>query len=132
MEEALRSLLVGDATLTGQVGTRVSWGRRSQATSELPAVVLDRVSAPRDYHMGGAYGLVEARVQVDCLGLTYGAAKNAARAVMAVINGYSGTVSGTVFQRISIESERDYDEQESNAGRYLFVTSIDLLIWHTE
>lgn len=132
MEEALRALLVADAGVSAQVGTRIYWGRRSQSSSDLPAVVLEKVSAPRDYHYTGPSNLIESRVQVDCFGETYGAAKTSARAVISALNGYSGTQSGVVFQRISIENERDYDGQESAANRYLFVTSVDLLIWHDE
>lgn len=132
MEEALRSLLVADAGVSGQVGTRIYWGRRSQSTSELPAIVLEKISAPRDYHYTGPSNLIESRVQIDCFGLSYGQAKSAARAAIAKLNGYVGTQSGVVFQRISIDNERDYDAQESAANRYLFVTSVDLLIWHDE
>ena len=132
MEEALRALLVADAGVSAQVGTRIYWGRRSQSTSVLPAVVLEKVSAPRDYHYTGPSNLIESRVQVDCFGETYAQAKTSARAVISALNGYSGTQSGVVFQRISIENERDYDGQESAANRYLFVTSVDLLIWHDE
>lgn len=132
MEEALRALLAGTAAITNLTGTRIYWGRRSQSTSALPAIVLERVSGRRDYHMTDASGLVETRVQADCFGETYAQAKTAARALMDAVNAYSGTVSSTVFQRISIEGERDYDGKESNAARHLFVTSIDLLIWHSE
>jgi hypothetical protein len=132
MEEAFPSLLTGASGVTDLVGTRIYWGRRSQSTSALPAIVLTRVSGVRDYHMLDASGLVQSRVQVDCFAESYASAKSTARAVRDAVNSYSGTVGSTVFQHVTIDSERDYDETESGADRHLFVTSLDLLIWHTE
>lgn len=132
MEEAFRSLLIGNGSLTALVSNRISYGRRPQSVSELPAVVLEKVSAPREYNMDGPSGLVETRIQADCFGETYASAKTTARAVMGAVNGYSGTQSGVVIQRISIENERDSSGIESAANRYLFLTSIDFSIWHDE
>lgn len=132
MEEALIALLLANSGLTDLVGTRVYIGKRPQNESTLPAVLLSKVSAPRDYDFDGATGLIESRFQCDCYGNSYGSAKLAARALMVVVNGYSGTQSGVIIQKISIDSERDSNETESNADRHLFRTSIDLLIWHDE
>lgn len=132
MEDDFRALLAADDGIAAMTGTRIYWGRRSQSTSVLPAIVLARVSGVRDYHSLDASGLVQSRVQVDCFAENYGGAKYTARAVRDAINSYSGTVGATVFQHVTIDSERDYDETESGADRHLFVTSLDLLIWHTE
>lgn len=132
MEEALRAILAANSGVTTLTSTRIYWGRRSQSTSVLPAVVLEKVSAPRDYTYTAPSNLIESRVQVDCFGETYASAKAAARAVISALSNYSGTQSGVVIQRITIENERDYQGQESAANRYLFVTSVDLLIWHDE
>ena len=130
MEKALRALLRANAGLSALTGV-VDWGLRPQNDSSLPAVVLQRVYGGRDYHLTGASGLVESRVQADCYGETYGSAKGTANALMAIVNAYSATYDGVQFQRISIDSERDTNETEA-ADRHLFRTSIDLLIWHDE
>lgn len=132
MEENFRALIAADTGVSDRVGTRIYWGRRSGFSSTLPAIVLTRISGGRDYHMLDASGLVQSRIQVDCFATDYASAKYTARAVRDVINSYSGTVGETTFQRVTIDSERDYDETESGADRHLFVTSLDLLIWHTE
>jgi len=131
MEEALIGLLLADPTLAGQVGTRINWGRRPQDVSTLPAVVLWRVNGLRDYNFDGPTNLINSTVQCDCYGETYASAKRAARALMAATNGYDETIGGVGFQRVSIESERDTQETESN-GRHLFRCSVDLSIWHDE
>ena len=132
MEIALRALLIADTGVAAKVSSRVYWKRRSQNDSLLPAIVLTKVSAPRDYNMDGPNNLIESRVQADCYGETYADAKTTAMAVIAAVNGFSGTVSGVVIQRVSIENERDNDGKESVADRHLYLTSIDLLIWHDE
>jgi len=131
MEEALVTLLLADGTLSGLVGTRINWGVRPQANSTLPAIVLNRITGVRDYSLDGPTNLISSTVQCDCYGQSYGSAKQAARALMGVVNGYDQTASGVQFQRISIESERDTNETES-PGRYLFRCSIDIAIWHDE
>ncbi|MEW7009491.1 tail completion protein gp17 [Lentilitoribacter sp. EG35] len=132
MEEALIALLLADSGLAALVGSRVFIGQRPQNKSDLPAVLLSKVSAPRDYHMAGPSNLIQSRFQCDCYGDDYRSAKLTARALMSVVNGYKGTQSGVVVQLISIDGERDGNETESAADRHLFRTSIDLLIWHDE
>lgn len=132
MEEALISLLLEDAGVSALVSDRINFQRRSQSESSMPAIVMHKISAPRDYNMSGPSNLIETRIQVDCFGEKYKSAKTLARAVVAVLNGFSGVKSGVSFQRISIDNERDTDGKESAADRYLFMTSLDLLIWHDE
>ncbi len=131
MEEALRTILLGAAGVSALVGTRVDWGLRPQHVAALPAVVLHKISSPRDYNMDGASGLVDSRIQATCYGETYADAKLTARAVMAAVNGLATTQSGVVFQRIDIDNERDGNGEQQN-GHHLFWTSIDLQIWHDE
>tara|TARA_R110000868_G_scaffold291244_2_gene551690 strand:+ start:305 stop:700 length:396 start_codon:yes stop_codon:yes gene_type:complete len=131
MEEAFIGILLADSGLSALVSTRMSWGKRPQNQSDLPAVVLYRITGMRDYNLDGASGLVDSTVQCDCYAETYSSAKATARALMTAINAYDQTSSGVAFQRISIDSERDTNETESN-GRYLFRCSVDLSIWHDE
>ena len=131
MEQALRSLLRADASLAALVSTRVDWGRRPQSDGELPGIVLMRVGGRRDLNMGGASGLVESLVQVDCYGETYSDAKLAARAIRDIVNGFSGAQSGTIFQLISIDNERDQNET-GPSEKHLHMISLDLTIWHDE
>lgn len=124
MEEALRALLKADSGLITLTSTRIDWGARTQGAGS-PAVVLHRISGVRGQHMQGPDGLIESRVQVDCLGATYALAKETARAVIAVLNGHRGGV----FQRIFVESERD--DHDLSPPDPLYRTRLDLLIWHS-
>ncbi|MBK8772800.1 MAG: hypothetical protein IPM06_20550 [Rhizobiales bacterium] len=91
--------------------------------------MLRRISGVRDYKLSGATGLVESRVQVDCYGSTYASAKAVARAVEAVLSGYSGTQGATTFDGIFLIAERDLiDDDESPAD--LHGVSLDFMVWH--
>jgi hypothetical protein len=93
-------------------------------------VNLHVITAPRDYHSTGASGLRETRVQVDCWAETYAKAKGIARAVEAVVSGYSGTVGGVWFQGIFIDTERDDDTGNAGDGVTRYRTMLDLSVWH--
>lgn len=131
MEEAFIALLLADSSLDAQVGNRIYWARRPQEIPAMPAIVLFRITGDRDNHMTAASGLVFSRVQCDCYGETYASAKQTARALRDIVNGYNASSGGTDFQGIFIDSERDTNETEAD-GRHLFRTSIDLDIWHDE
>lgn len=130
METALISLILSSEDVVAHVGDAVRPGRRDQSDGP-DAIVLHRISGPRDYTMDGASGLVQSRVQANCFGGTYRAADETAKALRRFLNGFSGTFEGVQFQRIDIDNERSTDDTES-PGRHLFMKQIDLLIWHDE
>ena len=127
MEETLMGLLLGAAALTAHVGTRINWTAKPQSVSGLPYIVLQRIDGVRDYHMRGASGYVESRVQADFYAANYTAGKKAARALIAVLSGYRGGI----FQGIFIDSERDLPAADAGEVTQLFRTSVDLIIHHT-
>lgn len=126
MEEALTSLLASVA------GGRRYWVRAAQGAAR-PYVVLNVISAPRDYHTRGASGYVQSRVQCDCYGDTYSSTKTTARAVRAAT---SGVRSGAI-QGIFVETERDLPDGDAGPAanqpvNNLFRISVDLIIHHIE
>jgi hypothetical protein len=130
MEEALRTFLLAGTDLAALVGTRVHWVRSPQAAAS-PRVVLYRIDGLRDMHMQGPSGLVASRVQVDCIGASYGSAKTVARAVEAILSGYSGSAGGIRFEGCFLIGERD-DFEDTDTPDKLFRTSLDFNIWHKE
>lgn len=132
MEEALRSILVGNSGVTALVGQRVYWRLAPQTTSTASWIVMHRIGGSRDNHMQGASGLVSSGVQIDCVGGSYSAAKLAARAVVAVLSGYRATVGGMAIQGIFVRAERDDDEPATGDTATRFRTSLDVDIWHPE
>lgn len=129
MEEALIAKLLADGGVAALVGTRVYPVARPQG-SVFPAVTLATVSNVPVYTNDGESGIAEARVQIDCWGETYGSVKTAARAVIAALSAFFGTVDGTVFQYVLLDGERDSRESGSNAPEYLFRTQLDFRVWY--
>ena len=117
MEEAFRALLVG-APSVGLSGTHVNFGTHPQGTT-LPAIVLTVVDNAQGLTLGGPDGLWEGRVQVDCYGDDYSAAKRLSRAVEGILNGHADDA----FQGIFLVATRD--THETGATDRPFRVSLD-------
>ena len=132
MEEALIGYLIASVSLAALVGSgpqsRIHWVRSPQGTAS-PRVVLYKISGLRDMALGGPTGFVSSRVQIDCIGPSYGSAKTVARAVEARLSGYSGTTGNVQFEAIFLVGERD-DFVDAETPDKLFRTSLDFNIWH--
>lgn len=128
MEENLISLLLSDSGLSALVSSRIHPGSLPQGAT-LPAIVMNRISGAPQYSDEGETGLNEARVQLDCWADTYSQAKLVARAVIARLSAFSGTVGTTEFANIMLDDERDLREGGGNAAEYPFRTSLDFSVW---
>ena len=124
MEADLLAKIKATTAVSALVSTRVNWSRRPQGEA-LPAIVLHRIGGMPDVHHGGASGLSVSRVQVDCWGASYGAAKAIARAVQSAITARTFTQGSTRFDVILVDSERDDSSDETTP---LFRTSLDLMV----
>jgi hypothetical protein len=129
MEDALTDLLLAYTPLTALVGQDVTPSVRLQATG-LPAVVITRVSGARDYHMGGASGLTQSRMQIDCYGSTWPQAKSVARAVIARLSGFNGRTTASVIRSAMLDSERHFFEGEDPETVHRI--SLDFNVWASE
>lgn len=127
MEEALIARLLASTALAALVGDRITPGRRDQGAA-LPALVVHKIDAPRDYHLQGASGLITARMQVDCWGADYASAKRAARAVAAAMSGARWSAAGVRFDGVLVEDESDDTFDEGSEA--LFRTRLDLMVHH--
>ncbi len=120
MEEALTALLAPIA------GGRRFWVR-GPASAPRPFVVLNRIDGVPLYQYSGANGYVASRVQIDVYADTYTATKTVARAVNALLSGYSGGA----IQAIFVENEgRDLPAADAGDVTNLFRTSIDIVVHH--
>ena len=127
MEYALIAKLLATVGITGITGTRSNWSRRPQGEA-LPAIVLHRIDGAPDYHLQAPSGLVESRVQMDCWGDDYVAAKDLARAVETALSGQAFVQGAIRFDVILIVDERDSTFDE--APDTFFRTSLDLIVRH--
>jgi hypothetical protein len=106
LEEGLNTHLLADGTVTGLVGTRI-YPLQAPQDADLPALVYQRISGPRDQTQSGPSGLVEARMQLTYLGATYSEAKSVAEAVRGSIDGFSGTMGGIAVNACQLDNEID-------------------------
>ena len=128
MEEGIIGKLLARPEVTALVSTRVSPGRRPQA-SVLPAIDVNTISGAPVYTDDGESGLASARVEINCWGQTYSSAKLVARAVKASLSAFVGESAGITFQNILLDAERDFSETGSNAAEYLYRTNLDFIVW---
>lgn len=123
MKSALRARLKNSGAVAALVGTRVDWGARPQG-KVLPAITLNVIGAPRDYHMAGADRTQQYRVQVDCYGETYASADAVRQVVIACLEPANGD-----FQASFVE--RDSDEQDMTETGLIHIASMDFKITHS-
>lgn len=123
MEEALRALMKADPGIVTACSAKVEWGAQPQ-DAVAPFITLHRISGGRAVTLTSLAGCDEARVQVECWGPTYLAAKTAARAAVSLLSGYRSAT----FRRVVIDSESD--DHDLDPPTPLYRTRLDLLIWH--
>lgn len=128
MEEALRDYLASQAGVAALVGSRIYWAERPQA-SDLPAIVLHKISGVRGYTTRKADGLVRVRIQIDCWSDQYADAKAVARAVTTVLSGAIFERTGVTFRGAFVDAEQDSREDKNGGGR-ISRTRVDVVIWH--
>jgi hypothetical protein len=130
MEEALLAYLLAQSGVSSLVGTRAHWGKRPQGEA-LPGFVMQVISRTPSYVYEGGSDLAEARVQIDCYGANYKAARLLARAVRAPLDGVRFTQSSIRFEAFSL-SERDLNEAGTTDAERTFRVSMDFQIYHQE
>jgi hypothetical protein len=122
MKPEFRAILLAAGGVSARVGSRIAWGERGQGLA-LPAIVLDLVSEDTGLTLEGPDGLWQSRVQVDCYALSYAAADDALRAVIAALHGYRGGV----FHLIEHVGGGDNREGGSNEADRPFQLSTDFM-----
>lgn len=122
MEEAIRALLLASSGVVSLCGDRIDFGANTQGAG-YPRIVLWVIGDAEGHTLEGPDGLSVGRVQVDCYGVTYGAAKQVSRAVRALLDGYSGGE----FQGVFLAGTRDTREGGSNEAERPFRTSLDFI-----
>ncbi|BAQ69181.1 hypothetical protein NHU_02026 [Rhodovulum sulfidophilum] len=124
----LTDLLLSDPGLAALVGPRITWGRRAPG-EELPALVLMRVGATRDYHMKGVGALCRTRIQAEILATTLAEAGEVEARLVARLDGIRGPHGGTDFRGIFVEALRDgLDTDRDGSGIHRILA--DLIIHH--
>lgn len=114
--------------LASVAGGRRYWVAAPQDESVKPYLVLNRIDGVPDYHLQGASGLVESRLQIDIYDASRWGAETTSRQVKSILSGYRGGMIRGVF----INDERDLPASDAGNVTQLFRISLDLTIIHTE
>lgn len=130
MEENLVTRLTDNAGVSAIAGQRVSWFGRVRGDG-LPALVLGKVSAGREYDHAGPDGLDSPRIQIDCIANTAAQTVALKRAVLACMEP-AATVGDTKFHNAFLEGEIWIDDSEQDGGEALFQLSLDFIFYHEE
>lgn len=133
IEKAIYSLLSGDVTLSGLVGTRIDPILVPQS-DDMPAVTYKQLPSRRDDTLGGPTGLVRSQWQFTCWSDLYAEAREVADALRQAISGYSGSGTGVVIQVIMAPSD-EHDVPADPAGKNVarrYGKALDFEIWFCE
>jgi hypothetical protein len=120
VEEQIKARLMNSSAVTALAGDRIEWGGNLQG-SPMPRVALFVVSDVEGVTIDAPDGMSQGRIQLDCYGATYSAAKALARAVRAALHGYAG--GG--LQLVSLIAARDTREGGTNEADRPFRCSLD-------
>lgn len=97
MQQKLANLLLVSAPLSALVGNRLQWDSLPQGQPQ-GYISMSVISGVVDYHMTGASGFVQTRVQFDCRDATAAKARAIAEALEARLSGFRGVFQGYHFQ----------------------------------
>lgn len=99
VEHAVRSKLVATASVSDLVSTRVFQLRLPQKPT-LPAIRLQLIDEPKDYHLRGESGATRARLQVDVYGSESVASvgNDPYESVTTIADAVDAVLSGQVFE----------------------------------
>lgn len=130
IEQALIKHLLANPGVTTLVKDRVHLKKYPQR-GELPAIVIHKVSGPREHSHDGPSALAHPRYQFDIYAKDAQAANDLAEKVRLALDGYKGTMGGVDGVRVDgvfLEDERDdYDD-----GAEVQACSLDFTVWHGE
>jgi hypothetical protein len=133
IEVAIRSLLLNAQPVTAVVQDRVYFLTRPQ-NERRACCILTLAGLTRPHTMDGAAGYATGTVRVDVLASTYKDVKELAAAVVATLDGYSGTEEGVNVGYLECESEEDIEQAplEGQAVPQQYGISIEVSFLYTE
>ena len=132
LEDAIYTMLNGDATLTTFVNDRIYAGKAPQGAA-LPLLVFRRVSADRQPHQAGVGNFVEAFMEFNCWATTNREAAQIAERVRKICDGFRGQVNGVTMDKVYISNETHDVLQPTDASDVSdHWVALEFGFWHRE
>lgn len=127
---SIRTLILADATIAGQVGTRVHSDLIPQG-STLPAISYRVIDTIPNEHLTGVVDLFNARIEINCHARTRGTANTLSNLVRAELQkNHRGTSGGTYIYQISLQTGEQYMVEPIAEGsdQQRYITSQDFSV----
>jgi hypothetical protein len=123
IETSLRTYIVGIPAIVALIGSRM-YPVALPPNVTLPAISYFRVSEPGDYTHQGPSRLQDARFQFSCWATTWVGARAIVTALLAALEGYTGTLTGVFIGHSLLAGMRDVAEPEAN----IYHIAVDFMI----
>jgi hypothetical protein len=138
IQQGLFQLIQSDATTASLVnmtnGRGVYWilAPKANKVSELPVIILSRVSTSDTITMSGDAGFRNALFQVSCMAGDYYTSKLIAQAIRNLLKSYTGNLPDTASTAVaSVTQEKDFDlpYEEGGVG-FVYQAILQFRIWY--
>jgi hypothetical protein len=118
IDTALFTRMSTFAGLSALIGTRIYPAPAAQDVAG-DYVTIQQISGPRQYAMGGATGLVDARFQVDCWSGSSVGVRALAEQVRLALSHYHGTSDSVTVDLVLLENEQKLYDEEAELHRVI-------------
>jgi hypothetical protein len=108
IEQAIYTILAGNAAVGAIAGDRISPHQRVQGTA-LPAVVYQVEDLEPMRGLSGTVGLTSATLSVTAIAETYSSSRSLAAAVIGALNGAAGTYGSVVITSLHYAQQTPTD-----------------------
>lgn len=126
MRAALITILTGDTTVAGLVGSRVYVGHAPQSAA-LPYLVLTVMSSEEFQLISGTTGSRQVEFDIDCKALRSVTAESVGNAVRSALTNYSGTVGSDTVHAIIVQGESgDYEPPNDASDTGIHTVTIEV------
>jgi hypothetical protein len=126
MESRLYAILVADASIADQIGTRI-YPANVPVDDTFPRVVYARTGHKAYHDLDGVAVYNITALRLDCQARTFAAAKALADAVEVRLNGYRSVPDG--IDKIRVEDVAHNAEPTVDAGNSpIFVHSVEIVV----
>jgi hypothetical protein len=132
--EGLRTLLLAQSSITDIVGSAGIFVSAARQGSDLPYIVLDRVSDEKYKGLGGYLNQRHCEVDIECWHKTQSLAAALAKIVSNYLDDFTGATGGdeTITESTQMDDSDNYVDPKTGNAISEFVTILNFEFHYTE
>ena len=122
IQQGLRTLLIGDATISGLIGAAGNarcYSVQLPQEPTLPALLLTTIDEDPDYTHQNASGLETVIFQIDSWAVDLPGARTLAAAVKSKLSGYEGSAGAETIDSAFQDNSTEFKDSELQAFRVM-------------